>query len=157
MAKSQLLGTHRGIVVDNADPNRMGRVKVQVAAAYGQQAAGVLPWAWPKYPFRGDFWVPEIGDGVYVEFLCDDGQPSPKHPLWTGTWIAAAEVPLEVAADAPENAHYYRIQQTKSGHRLLICDKPAAECIKIQHKAGGTILFDKDGNIKINGKIIYLN
>ena len=157
MAKQQLAGTHRGKVVGNADPMRCGRIKVSVAAAYGKQGADVLPWAWPKYQRSGDFFVPEIGESVYVEFLCTDGEPDPNTPIWTGTWNSAAEVPLEVASDSVENAHYYPIERTTAGHRILICDKPNAECIKIQHKAGGTILFDKDGNVKINGKIIYLN
>lgn len=157
MAKSQLWGTHRGVVLDNADPTRCGRIKVQVAAAYGNQSAATLPWAWPRYPAYGDFWTPAVGDSVYVEFLCADGEPDPNYPIWTGTWSAAAEVPPEVAADAPGNAHYYRIQRTHGGHRLLICDKPGSERIEIRHKAGGTILFDAQGNIKINGKTIYLN
>lgn len=155
--KSQLWGTHRGKVVDNADPMRCGRLKISVAAAYGTQGAGVIPWAWPKYQRSGDFFVPAIGDSVYVEFLCTDGEPNPEHPLWTGTWLSSIEVPTEVVADSPENAHYYRLEQTRTGHKVLFCDKPGAERIEIRHKAGGTILFDSEGNVKINGKIIYLN
>lgn len=155
--KSQLVGVHRGKVVDNADPMRCGRLKISVPAAYGTQGAAVLPWAWPRYARSGDFFVPAIGESVYVEFLCTDGEPDPAQPIWSGTWNAASEVPPEVAADSPENAHYYRLEQTGAGHKILLCDKPGEERIEIRHKAGGTILFDAEGNIKINGKTIYLN
>lgn len=157
MKQSQIWGTHRGKVLENADPLRCGRLKVQVTAAYGKQAAQVLPWAWPKYGAPGTFYVPKIGESVYIEFLCTDGEPDPAHPVWTGTWGAIHEVPPEVAADSPENAQYYHIQKTPGGHRMVICDKPGEETISIQHKAGGSILFDSDGSVQIKGKFIYLN
>lgn len=57
---------HKGIVVDNEDPKKLGRVKVQIS---GLLEAGKddLPWCntWAD-PSR--FFVPEIGDELYVIF-----------------------------------------------------------------------------------------
>lgn len=73
-------GKFRGLVVDNVDPTRLGRVQVKVAAVSGD-----LPlWAMPCVPYRpappGPFDVPPIGSQVWVEFEAGD----PKQPIWTG-------------------------------------------------------------------------
>ena len=100
--------------MENNDPQKLGRIKVYVQAAYGTSSIAELPWAYPKFAKPGDFYVPEIGEAVYVE-------------------------------------------RTAGGHCIEQCDKPGGEYIKITSAAGATILMDSSGNIKINGKIIYLN
>ena len=50
MPDSELGGLLRGIVVDNNDPLKLGRIKVRVIAAYGEQPVNNLPWAWPCFP-----------------------------------------------------------------------------------------------------------
>ena len=155
--KNQLWGTHRGTVMENNDPQKLGRIKVYVQAAYGTSSIAELPWAYPKFAKPGDFYVPEIGEAVYVEFLCTDGEPDSNNPIWTGAWSSLKEIPSCVVGDDMANAHYYRVERTAGGHCIEQCDKPGGEYIKITSAAGATILMDSSGNIKINGKIIYLN
>jgi hypothetical protein len=147
-------GKHRGIVEDNNDSLKLGRLKVRVQAAYGNQPTDSLPWAWPWVAYGGAsqmalYAAPEIGAGVWVEFQWKDGKPDPTYPVWTGIWIAEGETPEEVEGP-PENAHYYKVFKTTGGHTLTFCDKPEEEFIRIVHGTKKqTIEMDKDGNMTI--------
>ena len=46
-------GILRGIVVDNNDPKKLGRLKVRIPSAYGEQPVDNLPWAWPCFSYGG--------------------------------------------------------------------------------------------------------
>ena len=134
----ELAGKHMGIVVDNADPLKLGRLKVRVQEAYGEQPVDNLPWAWPCFAYGGMpqmalYAVPEVGAGVWVEFMWKDGQPDASHPVWTGLWLAQGETPEQVESSA-EDAHYYKVFKTTSGHFLTFCDKPGEEFIRLEDK-----------------------
>lgn len=73
-------GKFRGIVTDNVDPERVGRVLVSVPAVLGD----VNAWAMPCVPYSlaplSELVLPEIGTQVWVEF--ENGNPS--YPIWSG-------------------------------------------------------------------------
>ena len=87
-----LVGTYGGIVEDNRDPEKLGRLKVRVPHVFG--AVGGLfgaisteniPWATPtglpaglSQSSGGMDWLPTLGDQVMVRFL--DGEP--EKPIW---------------------------------------------------------------------------
>ena len=147
----ELAGKHRGLVEDNADPLKLGRLKVRVQSIYGNQPVDVLPWAWPCFPYGGMpqqafFAIPEIGAGVWVELQWKDGKPDPTHPVWTGVWISGGETPTEIEG-SPGEAHYYKVMKTTSGHVLVFCDKPGEEFIRIQHKEGHFLELDNAGRV----------
>jgi Type VI secretion system/phage-baseplate injector OB domain len=75
-----LSGLYRAIVVDNADPERLGRVKVAVPSVMG---AGQAAWAMPCVPYGGVRQrkpVPAAGTPVWVAF---EGGDIAK-PVWLG-------------------------------------------------------------------------
>lgn len=85
-------GIYVGIVESNADPAKLGRVKVRVPTVYGlttSRSGAVplndIPWAEPcgtpaggSGRSGGTSWLPEAGDQVFVQFL--DGEP--EKPVW---------------------------------------------------------------------------
>lgn len=162
MAKeSEFGGLHRGIVVDNNDPKKLGRVKIQVQSAYGEQPVENLPWAWPCLGYGGmqgmyNYSVPEVGAGAWVAFQHKDGQPDTTYPVCVGFWQAEKERPdgvNEQIKDATEDAHYYKEMKTTSGHSVLMSDKPDEEFIEIKDKDGNLIRFDdKEGFVRVQDK-----
>ena len=85
-------GKYRGLVIENIDPEQIGRVLLQVP-----DVLGAIPssWAMPCVPAAGIqagcFIVPPIGSQVWVEFE----QGDPDYPIWTGGfWGLVAEVPI---------------------------------------------------------------
>jgi hypothetical protein len=92
-------GKYRGVVTDNQDPERLGRVKCRVPELLGQ--AIVTDWAFPtdlSYgggQDYGKFVVPPVGSGVYVEF--ESGEVN--RPLYGGVWYGH---PKGKPADPPK-------------------------------------------------------
>jgi hypothetical protein len=92
-------GKYRGLVVENIDPEQIGRVLVQVPDVLGEIPSS---WAMPCVPAAGIqsgcFIVPPIGSQVWVEFEQGDSD----YPIWTGGfWGLVADVPIFATAPPP--------------------------------------------------------
>ncbi len=87
-------GKYRGLVSDNSDPNNLGRIKARVRELLGDVDTG---WALPCAPYAGDgegqFTVPPVGAGVWVEFESGDL----SRPIWSGCWWGENQVPEDNA------------------------------------------------------------
>lgn len=134
-------GKYRGFVVDNNDPEQLGRVTVRVPSVLGDAVTG---WALPCLPFgglaeQGLFLPPEVGAQVWVEF--EEGELS--HPIWTGAFWQAGDVPTEAALSPPTT----RLLKTPSGHRLQFDDQSGQEKFLLHHPAGSEISIDSQGSI----------
>ncbi|HEX7048856.1 MAG TPA: phage baseplate assembly protein V [Longimicrobiales bacterium] len=162
--ENQFFGKYRGLVVDNKDPEKLGRLKLKVPSVFGESDDGVTDWAWPCVPYggapdQGFFFIPDEGAQVWVEF--EEGNLD--LPLWVGTvWAkpggtsAAPAEALEMEEDRPER----RVLKTASGHVLEFRDKAGEEAIIIRHKDGATITLDEAGSVIIankEGSHVYLN
>ncbi|MBC8076706.1 MAG: hypothetical protein H7Y32_11580, partial [Chloroflexales bacterium] len=99
-------GKYRGIVVDNADPEQRGRLKLRVPSLLGSEV--VTGWALPCVPFggaanQGMLFVPERDAGVWVEF--EEGDM--EFPFWVGTFWSKpggeSELPHPNAADGSDD------------------------------------------------------
>jgi uncharacterized protein involved in type VI secretion and phage assembly len=82
-------GKYRGIVVNNTDPTRRGRLEVLVPAVMGDQPV----WALPCAPYGGAnvglYMIPEPDTGVWVEFEAGDS----SYPIWVGCYWGDGQVP----------------------------------------------------------------
>jgi len=79
----EYFGKYRGIVRDNKDPEKLGRIKTAVPTILGEE---LLPWAWPVFPVDM-FGVPAVSAPVFVEF--EGGNV--ERPLYTGIWYGSGE------------------------------------------------------------------
>jgi hypothetical protein len=162
-------GTYPGVVVDNADPEGLYRIRALCPAIGLNKSEGVPEnyWAWPCLPglgndqdglSGGDVWVPDVGSNVWLQF--EGG--SPKSPIYMGGWV-------NVKKAMPELDHAAALRKgirTRSGHFLRFSDDPADLHITIGKGDGAGsqtasfLTFDKDGNVAISndkGSLLYMN
>ena len=75
-------GKYLGIVVDNEDPKRLSRIRVQVPEVLGEETSG---WCLPCSPYAGSgvglAAVPPVGSLVFVEWSAGD---TTRTPIWSG-------------------------------------------------------------------------
>lgn len=90
-----MYGKHRGVVVRNEDPLRMGRLEVRIPSLLGE---GGTTWAMPSVPYAGRqvgmVFLPPVGAGVWVEFEAGDTDL----PIWTGCYWNRGEFPSAVTS-----------------------------------------------------------
>ena len=141
-------GKHRGIVVDNNDPEKLGRLKVKVPSILGNEV--VTGWAMPCVPYggaadQGFFFIPEVNAGVWVEFEAGDLE----FPIWVGTYWAKPggenEVPKPADTQSPPTR---KIIRTLKGNSIEMEDKDKYEVFIIKYCDGkntNTVTMDKVG------------
>ena len=135
-------GKYRGIVTDNKDPQKRGRLKLHVPSVLADQDTD---WALPCLPYggfdqQGMFMIPQVDAQVWVEF--EEGDI--HRPIWVGTfWQQESDVPEDAAKEEPTT----RLFQTKSGHILQFDDEEGEEQIRLFHRADAEMLIDKNGSI----------
>ncbi len=171
-----------GTVVDNKDPEGLGRVRVRI---YGTNSGGKsvnndsLPWAdvvgSNEFGLVGGVGISSVlhcGTDVWVMYQTSNGVDNKDKPVVIGTCHKKVEKREDGYTDPekkfpPEDSighsaysksldgdEYLNAQNihTASGHDILISDIGGNERIKILHKTGSYIEFDKDGNINIYAK-----
>ena len=87
--RNRWYGKYRAFVRDNNDPERLGRVRLEIPAVLGTGRENWSEWAAPCFPYGGNddtgmFLVPEEGASVWAEFEGGIVQ----YPIWTGVWLA---------------------------------------------------------------------
>jgi uncharacterized protein involved in type VI secretion and phage assembly len=158
----RFLGKYRGFVVDNADPELLGRLKLQVPSVLGEEV--VTGWAMPCLPYGGGpdqglLFLPEVDAGVWVEF--EEGDL--EFPVWVGTFWSKpggdSELPRPNQADGSEAADVQdpptrKILKTRKGHTIQLEDADEEESIHIQEATHGhVVVMDKDGlRITVGGQ-----
>ena len=141
-------GKHRGLVLNNIDPEQRGRLLVQVPDVFG---LGISNWAMPCVAFAGPqlgaYTIPVIGSGVWVEFEAGD----PDYPIWAGCfWGSAAEVPTLALAGLPNSPNV--VFQTQGQNTFMLSDLPGTGGIMLKATTGAMILINDTGITISNGK-----
>jgi hypothetical protein len=134
-------GKYRGQVVDNNDPDNLGRVRATVPSLLGTETTG---WALPAFPFggakdQGFFAVPEKNAGVWIEFEGGDL----AYPIWTGTFFTRGAVPESARPGK-------KVLKTLRGHKIVLDDD--AGSLEITDSNGNSIKMDSSGITITDGK-----
>lgn len=149
-------GKYRGFVVDNADPDKRGRLRLRVPSVIGEEETA---WALPCFPYGGGagygfFAVPPVDSQVWVEF--EEGEIS--QPIWTGTfWQKKGDPPPEATAGEKPTAH---VLKTPGEHILVLDDEKDKETVRLVHKTGTEIAIDEKGILKLTdsgGSVVTLD
>jgi len=137
-----------GVVEDNEDPHKVGRLRIRVPELYGTIAKEKLPWANPTMPFGGSgygiFMIPKVGAKVRVKLF----RGHPWFPIWTGVHWFEGEVPTEGQRTPPLNY----VIKTPEGHTLELSDVDGAKYIKFTDVNGDYIKFDSENQDR-EGKV----
>ncbi|MET0649601.1 MAG: phage baseplate assembly protein V [Pyrinomonadaceae bacterium] len=132
----KMYGVVVGVVTNNQDPEKMGRVKMS------------FPWLnqtdesnWARVATmmtgkdRGTWFLPEVGDEVLVAFEHGDVQfPYVVGSLWNGV-----DTPPRDNADGKNSE---RVIKSRLGHELIFNDEDGKGKVEIKTKAGHQILLD---------------
>jgi len=146
---TKYFGKYRGTVVNNVDPMQIGRIQAIVP-----DVSNVLPtsWAMPCVPLAGlqmgEFTVPPIGSGVWMEFE----QGNPDFPIWTGCfWGMAGEVPSAARLVPPGVAGI--TFQTTLQNSIQVSDLPGPSGgIVLKSTTGAFVIVNDTGIYIQNGK-----
>jgi hypothetical protein len=171
----KLFGKYAGIVFDNNDPKKMGRIKAYVPkAGFTIEGTGATDWALPLMSYNGSSFIPQINSKVWIEFEAGD----PNCPIWTGIFYGApagqSELPSRARGidDGTENligtdsfttasgntkTQPFRVFsplypnnnliKTVNGILIEIDDTLGKERILIKHPAGTLIEIHADGKM----------
>jgi uncharacterized protein involved in type VI secretion and phage assembly len=143
--EKRFYGKYRAFVVDNADPENRGRLRLRIPGALGSDI--VSGWALPCAPYggtagQGFFYIPDKEAGVWAEF--EEGDLD--YPVWVGTFWAkpggTTEVPDPANNQSPPTS---KIIKTKN-HAIELADADGSEAIKLtDSKNNNTVVIDSKG------------
>lgn len=148
-------GKYRGIVIDNNDPQKRGRLKLRIPSVLADQDTD---WALPCLPYggydqQGMFMVPDVDAQVWVEF--EEGDI--HRPIWVGTfWQQESDVPEDAAKEEPTT----RLIRTHAGHILQFDDEDGEERFRLFHPADAEMIIDSNGSISLtdaSGAVLKLD
>jgi uncharacterized protein involved in type VI secretion and phage assembly len=144
-AASRTWGVVTGVVTNNQDPEKLGRVKVRFPWLADEQES---PWARVAAPMagqeRGLWLLPEVDDEVLVAFEHGD----PRFPCVLGALWSRNAPPPETNEDG-KNAR--RQLRSRSGHLVRLDDAEGEEKIEIVDGSGKSsiVIATKDNSITL--------
>lgn len=143
---NKIYGVSIGIVTNNKDPEKLGRVKVKLPI---RECQNETFWARMATLMggssKGSFFLPEVNDEVLVTFIEGDiHQPYIIGMLWNGQ-----DKPPVGNEDGKNNI---RKIKSRSGHELIFSDEAGGEKITIQSSKGHVIKMDDSSSAKIEIK-----
>lgn len=146
-------------VVDNADPEKLGRVKVKFPWLEAEETIWIRMVTPHAGADRGWYAIPEIGDEVLVGYEFG----SPRFPIVLGTLYNKDAAP---PSNATVDDNNIKLFCTKGGNQIEIKDESGAEAISITTKdgenklvldmSGPSITIESSGDISIKGKNVVI-
>lgn len=142
---SPLNGHYWGEVVDDQDPEKLGRIRVK-SEIFQDIPDSDLPWCLPVLPGfpgsknTGTFWVPEVGAEVMIYFPFHD----PHLPAYYGRLHTQAKwIHNRFRQNYPKRYGW----QDENGNFFLV-DKQD-KFLRIFHESGVIVHINKDGDVKL--------
>lgn len=135
--------TYKGIVVENNDPEKLGRVKCTVQGIFEGDTAN-LPWITPQRSDSlggnadsGVYAIPEIGSYLEIKFPTEDVYS----PFYYGYWEDANTHQSEFDTDYPDTYGF----KDSTGTKVVINKKQ--KTFDFEHASGVKMSVDGDGNL----------
>jgi hypothetical protein len=135
---------YKGIVVDNADPLKLGRVKVTISGLIEGEASK-LPWISQRssttlggQSAKGTFFAPLIGAELEIEFKNDD--------IYSGEYIGYWQTP-NTHNSAFDDKYPDKYGWVDDGFEVAYDSK--AKEFTIEHPEGARIVIKPDGSVEI--------
>jgi len=129
-----IVGPKVAVVMENNDPDGLGRVRVQFKY---EEEDKMTPWIRQITNYagldRGVYFVPEIGDEVYINF--EDGNID--RPFMLGAVYSP-----EIAPEFFDPDNNIKSIKTRSGHTIRFSDEEEAESITITDKNDNHIIIN---------------
>lgn len=150
-------GRWTGKVIDNDDPDKLGRVKIQVFGYYDDLAEFALPWAVPDLNYiggsNGNFVVPEVG--TFVRGYFDQGDiQKPIYDSIAFSEMTARNLTKNVLINKTEDyPHKMVLMETDQGDYLTLNRKDGETVF--HHRTGLDITIGADGSLTINTGMNY--
>lgn len=142
-------GTYAATVIDNADPERLGRVRFRIEGLIEPKSG----WANPKGAIgggsaqRGTYDVPARGATITASFLAGDID----QPVFEGGWHGQGEA--LTGAPSPENASKVKIFET-ARWLITVGEVGGSEQLSILDKSAGEQIRLTPGNVQIEGPAV---
>jgi uncharacterized protein involved in type VI secretion and phage assembly len=135
-------GVMVGVVTNNQDPEKMGRVKVKMHHLGDTDESD---WARVVTPMagagRGLYFLPDVGDEVLVAFE----RANPRLPVILGALWTGKELPPATNEDGHNDV---RLIKSRSGHLIRLTDKEGGAKIEIIDSSGrNAIVFDAEAKL----------
>jgi len=158
-ARPAITNLQTGVVVDNNDPDQLGRLKVKFPWLESDETPWVRFMTLHAGEERGWYALPEIDDEVLVGYEFG----SPDYPIVLGALYNSEAIP---PADGPEAENNVKLFKTKGGNQITLKDKSGSEQISITTKdgdnslvldmSGPSISITSKGDISIKGKNVKI-
>lgn len=134
-----------GVVVDNNDPEKLGRCRIRVFNIFDTIPEHHIPWAVPDFDFigsnKGSFIVPPVGCIVSVYF--DRGEI--YLPRYTNKVLNTQQLPSRKDVDYPDNMVFF---ETDNGDSFELNRR--RRTATYTHSSGTQIFINADGSVNIN-------
>lgn len=135
-----------GRIVDNNDPDKIGRCKIRVFGVFGPEIPdNDLPWAIPEFHYlgssMGNFIVPPVDTIVRVHFDCGEIYL----PIYTTKVLDKSNLPSQKDTDYPDTMVMFT---TDEGDYLTI--NRSSKVTTYNHNSGTQIIIQEDGSVEMN-------
>ena len=122
---STFFGKYRALVVNNKDPEKMGRIKVRCPKVLGEyESAWCTPCVQSAFNDGGFFFVPNVNETVWIEF--EEGNPS--KPIWVGSWWVPNRTPMQSSNNVEDKI----LLVSRNQHLIEIDDKNNTIVVKMK-------------------------